>query len=142
MNTTTPTAITLGVVALIVTGCATTPVSTASAQEVPRSQVLNTSFLDQREGFGQVIVKRDQGFSGSACRSRVFANGTAVAEIGTGEKITFFLPEGDQMLGAIAAGICGGGLVEAKVSVSHLRSAVFRISYGSSGDFSIQPTAF
>jgi len=123
-------------------GCATTPVPTSEAREVPKTRVFNASLLDQREGFGQVVVKRDQGFSAAACNSRVFANGIAVAEIAPGEKVTFYLPEGEQMVAAMAAGICIGGLVEAKVSVSRTRPGVFRISYGSSGEFSIQPTAF
>lgn len=123
-------------------GCATTPVPTSAARDVPRTRVLNATLLERKEGLGQVVVKRDEGLSASACNSRVFANGTPVAEIAPGEKVTFYLPEGEQMLAAMATGICIGGLVEAKASVSRSRPAVFRISYGSSGEFSIQPTAF
>lgn len=123
-------------------GCATTPVPTRSARDVPRTRVLNAAFLERKEGLGQVVVKRDEGLSASACNSRVFVNGTPVAEIAPGEKVIFYLPEGEQMLAAMATGICIGGLVEAKASVSRSRPAVFRISYGSSGEFSIQPTAF
>ena len=72
----------------------------------------------------------------------MFANAVAIAEIAPGEKVTFYLPEGEQMVAAIAAGICAGGLVEAKVLVSRSRPSVFRVSYGSNGEFSIQPTAF
>lgn len=123
-------------------GCATTPVPTSAARDVPRTRVLNAALLERKEGLGQVLVKRDEGLSASACNSRVFANGTPVAEIAPGEKVTFYLREGEQMLAAMATGICIGGLVEAKASVSRSRPAVFRISYGSSGEFSIQPTAF
>ena len=123
-------------------GCATTPVPTSTARDVPRTRVLNATLLERKEGLGQVVVKRDEGLAASACNSRVFANGTPVAEIAPGEKVTFYLPEGEQMLAAMATGICIGGLVEAKASVSRSRPAVFRISYGSSGEFSIQPTAF
>ena len=123
-------------------GCAPTPVPTSTARDVPRTRVLNATLLERKEGLGQVVVKRDEGLAASACNSRVFANGTPVAEIAPGEKVTFYLPEGEQMLAAMATGICIGGLVEAKASVSRSRPAVFRISYGSSGEFSIQPTAF
>lgn len=123
-------------------GCATTPVPTSAAREVPRTRVLNPALLERKEGLGQVVVKRDEGLSASACNSRVFANGTPVAEIAPGEKVTFYLPEGEQMLAAMATGICIGGLVEARASVSRSRPAVFRITYGSSGEFAIQPTAF
>jgi hypothetical protein len=123
-------------------GCATTPVPTKSAKNVQNSRVLNPALLERKEGLGQVVVKRDLGLSASACNSRVFANGTPVADIAQGEKVVFYLPEGEQMLAAKAVGICIGGLVEAKVLVNLSRPAVFRISYGSSGEFSIQPTAF
>lgn len=127
---------------LFLFGCATTPVPTSAAREVPRMRVLNPALLERKEGLGQVVVKRDEGLSASACNSRVFVNGAPVAEIAPGEKVTFYLPEGEQMLAAMATGICIGGLVEARASVSRSRPAVFRISYGSSGEFSLQPTAF
>lgn len=123
-------------------GCATTPISTSSARDVPSTRVVNPALLERKEGFGQVVVKRDEGLSASACNSRIFANGKPVAEIAPGEKVIFYLPEGEQMLAAMATGICIGGLVETRASVSRSRPAVFRISYGSSGEFSIQPTAF
>jgi len=87
-------------------GCATTPVSTSGARDVPSTRVLNSDLLKRKEGFGQVVVKRDEGLSASACNSRVFANGIPVAEIAPGEKVIFYLPEGEQMLAAIATGIC------------------------------------
>ncbi len=130
------------VLLLSLLGCATTPIPTSAARDVPRSRVLSATLLERKEGLGQVVVKRDEGFSASACNSRVYANGTPVAEIAPGEKVIFYLPEGEQMLAAMATGICIGGLVETKASVSRSRPAVFRISYGSSGEFSIQPTAF
>ena len=130
------------IAALLLAGCATTPVSTSGAQSVPPTRVLNASFLQRRDGHGEVVIKRDEGFIGSACNTRIFANAVAVAEIAPGEKVVFYLPEGEQMVAAKAAGICAGGLVEAKVLVSRSRSSIFRVSYGSNGEFSIQPTAF
>jgi hypothetical protein len=123
-------------------GCATTPISTDTALEVPRTRVFNGAFLESNKDRGQVIVKRDQGLSASACNSTVFANGVQVAEIAPGEKVTFYLREGEQMLAARANGICAGGLVETKAFVSRSHPSVFRISYGSNGEFAIQPTAF
>ncbi|HJV28863.1 MAG TPA: hypothetical protein VJ673_24520 [Aromatoleum sp.] len=131
-----------GFVGLTLGGCATTPVPTASAPLVPQVRVLNATFLQNKDGTGQVIVKRDSGLSAAACNTRIFANGTPVAEIAPGEKVVFYLPEGEQMLGAIANGICAGGLMETRGTVSRSRPLVFRVSYGSNGEFSIQPTAF
>lgn len=131
-----------GFVGLALIGCATTPVPTASAPNVPPARVLNATLLQKKEGFGQVIVKRDAGLSAGACNTRIFANGTPVAEIAPGEKVVFYLPEGEQMLGAIATGICIGGLIETRATIHKSRPIVYRVSYGSSGEFSIQPTAF
>lgn len=128
--------------ALLVAGCATTPIPTGQAPSVPRSRVLAPDYLQPRAGYGRVIVKRDEGFSASACNTRILANGAPIAEISTGEKVVFYLPPGDQMIAAIAAGICAGGLTEAKVSVSPKRTATYRVGYGSNGEFQLQPTAF
>lgn len=124
-------------------GCATTPIPTSSAQNVPAERVLNASLLKPKDGYGQVIVKRDEGAQYGLCNSRVFANGMPVAEISTGEKVTFYLPEGENIIGAMAAAsLCGGGLVETKVLVVRSHPVTFRIGFGTNGDFFIQPTAF
>jgi hypothetical protein len=123
-------------------GCATTPIPTNSAYDVPSTRVLNSTFLEKKDGFGQVIVKRDNGIAGYGCYYIVFANGTPVAEVATGERIVFYLPEGEQMLAAKATGLCISGLSEAKVIVRRDHPAIFRISYGSQGEFSLQQTAF
>jgi len=127
---------------LLLGGCATTPTPTALARDVPLSRVFQQSLLKASSEGGQVIVKRDEGLSASACNSQIFVNGRLLAEISTGEKVVFYLPEGEHMLGAIAKGICIGGLVESHIRVQRSRPVIYRISYGSSGEFSLQPTAF
>ena len=126
----------------LLSSCATTPVQTASAVSVPVARVLAPSFLKRTDGYGTVVIKRDEGLSASACNTRIFVNGQPIAEISPGEKVTFYLPEGESMLAAEAKGICIGGLVEARVQVSRSRTSIFRVSYGSSGEFSLQPTMF
>ncbi len=128
-------------VLLALTGCATTPVPTASARFVSVDRVLSEKLLERKDGQGQVIIKRDEGMT-PICNTRVFANGIPVADLAPGEKVVFYLPEGEQLVGAVANGLCAGGLVETRASVSRLRPAVFRVSYGSDGEFLIQPTAF
>jgi hypothetical protein len=123
-------------------GCATTPVSTSSARNVPAERVLNASLLKPKDGYGQVIIKRDAGLPNPFCKVRVFANGTPVADMDHSEKIVFYLPEGEQMLAAGAHGFCADVLVEIMALVSRSRPAVFRISGGNDGEFYIQPTAF
>ena len=132
--------LTMGV--LFLGGCATTPVPTSEARPVPLERIQNPTLVKKQQGYGEVTIKRDEGISGSACNTQIFVDGKPVADIAPGEKVVLYLPEGDHMLAAIARGICGGGLVEAKVSASEKRSPVYRVSYGSSGEFSLQLTAF
>lgn len=122
--------------------CATTPTSTAGAEEVSGQHVLKPTILIRGPGSGEVVVKRDSGLNTSTCRSRVFVNGEPVADIAPGEKATIYLPIGAQLLAAKPNGICAGELVEAQATVSEEKTATFRVSYGTWGDFTLQPTAF
>lgn len=133
----------LAAAAIVATaGCSTTPVATNDATPVPLARVSNQMVLDPGPSKGTLIIKRDSGFGGSACNLRVFLNGGAVAELSTSEKITMYVTEGEHMVAAEATGICGGKLTEARAVVNKTRPAVFRLTYGHSGELTIQPTAF
>jgi hypothetical protein len=132
----------LALISTLLLGCATTPIPSGLARDVPLSRVFERSLLKPLPEAGQVIVKRDEGLAASACNSQIHVNGSLLAEISPGEKVVFYLPEGEHMLGAIAKGICIGGLVETRIRVQRKRAVVYRISYGSSGEFSLQPTAY
>ena len=127
--------------AFLLSDCATTPVGTSDARTVPPARVLSTDYITQRAGTCLVVVKRDSGFGGSACSSRVFVDGQAVAGLATGEKVSLYVTPGEHIIGANPNGICGGGLSEVSI-VAHIdRPSILRIRYGSNGDYSIQPTA-
>lgn len=123
-------------------GCATQPIPTSEARFVPQERILDKTFLKPTADSGEVIIKRDSGFGGSACNTRVFANGKATAELATGEKIALFLPIGDHIISAWPNNPCGGGMVETRATVQRNKSVAFRIGYGSNGDFGLYPTAF
>jgi hypothetical protein len=126
---------------VILLGCSTMPSPTDQARDVPSTRILNASLLERREGLGQVIVIRDATFRGVACKDRVFVNGAPVADLAPNEKVTVFLPEGQQLLAAMPMGFCYGGLVETKAFVNLSRPERFRV--GNTGDgFFLQPTAF
>ena len=126
---------------LYATGCATDPISTTAASPVPLKRVARPDFLNPKPGYSQVIVKRDTGFGASACATIVSANAKQIAFIRTGEKVVFYLPEGDHIIGAEPDGICAGGISETSIRVKSDKPIILRIRYGSSGDFTIQPTA-
>ena len=130
-----------GFICCFLVSCATTPISNELSTEVKDENVINSAMKIPKYGHGIVIVKRDIGLNTSACKSRIFVNGQPVADIATGEKVTMFLPYGEQLLAAKATGICAGGLVEIKANVTD-KNSTFRVSYGSWGELSMQPTAF
>lgn len=123
-------------------GCATQPVSTAVAVPVPRDRILAPELLQQEDGRGAVIIKRDSGFGGSGCSARVFVNAKPAADLRPSERVVLHLPVGDHILSAQPNGICGGGMVETRVRVTPTETATFRMGYGTAGDFTFTPTAF
>jgi hypothetical protein len=129
-------------VALAVAGCATRPVSNSEASHVPSSRIIDSKLLQPSPDSGVVTVKRDSGFGGSACSSRVFVNAKPVADLQTSEKVVVYLPAGEYVFSAWPNGICGGGMSEVRALVKSGSELSFRIGYGSNGDFTINATAF
>ena len=132
----------VALVLFFTSGCATTPIATNEALDVPRDRVINASLLVKLDASSVVVVKRDAGFIGATCTSRVFVNAVPVADLARGEKVVLYLPEGEHLVGTRANGICAGGLSETRASIMKGRTYTFRIGYGSNGEYSIQPTAF
>lgn len=123
-------------------GCATQPVSTLAAIPVPPLRVLNSVLVQKAPDTGEVIIKRDAGFTGSACAKRVFADAKPVADLRAGEKVMIYLPEGEHIISAMSNSPCGGGLMEVKVNVKPDGSYVYRIGTQSNMGDGIYPTAF
>jgi len=127
---------------MVLSGCATRPISNTKAIPTPMERILDTHYLQPGQGTGEVTVKRDSGFGGSACSSRIFVDGRPVADIRVSEKIVLYLPEGEHILSAWPNGICGGGMTEIKAVIKAGAQSSYRVGYGSNGHFSINPTAF
>ena len=127
---------------LSIGGCATRPVSNAEAVNVPMERIVDSRYLQNAPNTGQVTVKRDSGFGGSACSSRIFVNAKPVADLRTSEKVVLYLPEGEYVISAWPNSICGGGMSEVRATVKSGGELNFRVGYGSNGDFSINATAF
>jgi hypothetical protein len=125
-----------------VVACATRPVSNAAAEDVPGERLLSTQFSLPAPGTGKVTVKRDSGFGGAACTSRIFLNAKPIADLKPAEKVVMYLPTGDHILSAWPNGACGGGMTEVRAAVKDGAEMNFRVGYGSNGDYSINVTAF
>lgn len=130
------------IAAVIVSGCATRPTSNSESKPVSSNRIIDDRYLNSVPNAGIVTIKRDSGFMGSACTSRVFVNAKPMVDLNSAEKIVLYLPADKYILSVWPNGICGGGMSETTVSVKAEAELSFRIGYGSNGDFTINPTAF
>ncbi|HEX5605255.1 MAG TPA: hypothetical protein VFY96_02010 [Candidatus Binatia bacterium] len=128
---------------LSLTACATTPLTLNQTVAIPESRVLAPQFLSQTSNAGSLVLKRDGGFMGSACTIRVFVDAVPVADLKPSERVELFVPLGEHSVVATATGaICGGGTSEAAVVIMPERQRILRIASGQSGDIFLQPSAF
>ncbi|MGH7783592.1 MAG: hypothetical protein ACREO5_07110 [Candidatus Binatia bacterium] len=112
------------------------------ATAVPDSRILASQLLAAVSNTGSLVVKRDNGFMGSACTIRVFVDAVAVADLKPSEKIEMYLSFGEHSVVASSTGVlCGGGTSETAVVVPE-RQKILRIASGQSGDIFLQPSAF
>src|ERR1700730_17777998 len=132
----------LCVAAACCAGCATRPVSDSDTTPVPPDRIIDSRFLQPSPASGTVTVKRDRGFGGSACSSRVFVDASPTADLRPSERLVVYLPPGDHVISAWPNGVCGGGMSEARANVTSGSKLAFPIGYGSNGDFYVNPTAF
>lgn len=128
--------------AVFLTGCATKPISTEQAKPAPAKQILDETLFSKKPGTGEVVIKRDSGYVGSACLSRVYVDGHEVADLDPEQKITIYPALGDHIFSAWPKGMCGGGMSEQAGKVIEGKVLTYRIGYGSGSEFGIYPTAF
>ncbi|WP_145561145.1 hypothetical protein [Yersinia mollaretii] len=126
----------------LLNGCATTPVSNKDARTVPLERIISKSVQIKNPGEATLIVKRDSGFTGSGCNIVVYLDGKAIAELDTGEKITFYAQPGDHILSAKQTSICVAGLKEVGITLQENDKKTYRIGFGGNVDMSINATAF
>lgn len=134
--------IALALVIVGISGCATKPVTNEQAQNIPAKQILDSSFFSKKEGTGEVIIKRDSGVMGGACMTRVYLDGKEIADLDTAQKAVIYPKVGNHIFSAWPKGMCGGGMSEQSGTVIDGKTLMYRIGYGTNGDFGIYPTAF
>ncbi|MBI1976150.1 MAG: hypothetical protein HYS56_01415 [Candidatus Omnitrophica bacterium] len=136
--------------AVFTSGCATTPVSYSEARPVPLKRVFAPQFLTERAETVKITVKRDSGFTGSACTFSVFLDGSLIAELRGGERVDLYVKPGDHVLSTRVkrnpfyplwgCGSLGTAEVEVIVIVGQWKS--YRIGLGQGGTLQFSPTAF
>jgi hypothetical protein len=130
----------LPIAAVLLTGCATSPLSSEMASPVPEARLL--AFQDANHGASRLVITRDKGATGFGCRTNTFINGVHAAEIGAAETASFFLPPGRHLIGVNTRGICSSGMKEAELSMVEGEERRFRISIDNTGSLHLSPTAF
>ncbi|MCE5232912.1 MAG: hypothetical protein ABFC67_10770 [Mizugakiibacter sp.] len=93
---------------LLLTACATKPISLVDAKPVPADRLLAFS-TPSVAGSGELTVVRDVGLTGGGCYLGVFVNHELAVEIDRGERATLYLPAGRFVVSAKSVGraLCG-----------------------------------
>lgn len=130
----------VAVIALLLSGCSTSPVSYDQAQPVPPDRLHD--YQQSGADMARLSVTRDSGILGSACMTDTMIDGKLSAEIKPGEIAAFQVPPGRHIIGAKPQGICGGGLIETEVRADAGQQYRYRISINSTGSMRIAPTAY
>lgn len=100
-------------VMLLLSGCATDPVSNSQATPVKA-----LAYASPIENGATLIVKRDSGFMGAACKTTVHLDGQKVASLGPADLVTLYIPVGEHIVGAVNGGVCGGAVSESGFTVT------------------------
>jgi hypothetical protein len=132
----------IAVAALLLAGCATQPVPDENARSISEDHVLDTQFLKQVPGTGEVTIIRDSGTMGSTCAVPFYVDGEPIAEFRTMEKLVLFLPAGSHILSVRLDGFCGRAMSEIETLIKADHASKYRIGWGADGILVIKPTAF
>lgn len=129
---------------LVLVGCATTPVSPASATRVPTARLF--AFQDPTpERNATIIVTRDSGFLGSGCFFSFTINGVHAARFDVGETARFYVPPGEVLLrngrDQMGRGLCAfekDHWVQRETVLRAGETKYFRLSLDGSGQPDVQ----
>lgn len=130
--------------ALMLSGCATTPMDHARAVPVPADRLVG--FQNSIDGpSGTLVLTRDKGFLGSGCYYGFFIDNTLAARIDNSEAATFIVPTGELVLRAgrdpEGKALCGLGKEEWTQRETIIRDGekkYFRLSIDPNGKTDIQ----
>jgi hypothetical protein len=133
----------LAATALVLAGCATTPVPSSSATPVPEERILAPDFTRPQQGFAMLVVTRDKGFLIATCEATFFVDGVKVAKLLQKEQLRLFVEEGKHLVGVTGdQGICLGGADQQSIEVTRAKPVLLRIAAGNGLGLKIEPSAF
>ncbi len=122
---------------VILSGCATAPVSTQESRSTPKTHILSSpsgQVTDAHQG-GHLIVVRDKGFLGTAANLRLSIDSVAVADLRPAQRYDVFLKEGEYVLAAIPVPnlFSANTAAETSVNVKQGHTYMFRAGFGYGG---------
>jgi hypothetical protein len=133
---------------ILLTACASSPVSTKDAVEAPSANVYVPEAFVAGADKGQIVLTRDSSFGGK-CALGVYLDGKLVAAIEREQKLVMYAKPGEHVLGA-GPNPNGGGVCnwfsdslrrEVSINVVAEKQSKYRLAMVS-GQITIMPTAF
>jgi hypothetical protein len=130
---------------VLLSGCATTPVSPTEASRVPAERLL--AFQESApDRTATLVVTRDSGLLGSGCFASFLIDGTHAARFGPGETAQFRVTPGEIVLrngvDLMGRGLCGFGSsdywTQRETILRAGETKYFRLSLDASGKPDIQ----
>lgn len=126
----------LPLVATALAACSTTPVPLSEANFTADQYLYRTASADT----APVTVRRDRGFYGAACATRIYANGGLAARLQAGEAVVLNIPAGEVILGAEPGTLCPGNLVEREATLQAGKPVHFRVGIPTNGNLGLYRT--
>ncbi len=127
--------------ALLLAGCATSPVPVGQADQVPPDRLYGLQ-QDPDTPHGTVQITRDSGVNFSMCTVSAHVDGTKVADFKPSETASFYVSPGEHVLGvSTGGGICANLVQEIESSIGVDENKRYRIYMDASGTLGISRTA-
>jgi hypothetical protein len=133
--------ISLVLIALYLTACATSPVKVSESQQVSPDRLLSgySALAQPSPSKAKVVVIRDAGMLGAGAPARLSVDGAPVARLWPGKRVEFYVASGEHILGVSPDPQLTGALTENSFSFTPGRTYYFRISITESS-LRIQPS--
>lgn len=121
-------------------GCSSSSISVSKAKVAPQERI----FKYQTQNVSTLTIVRDKGLVGSGCYASIFINGETSAKLKPGEKVTFFLNEGEWIVGTSieSSGLCAfnPSRIEREIRLKQDDAKTYRVFTTWDGTMDILPT--
>jgi len=133
----------LATLVAMLAGCyQTMPISNSIAAQAPPEAVLDPVAATAREGAGRVIVTRDRGYVGMACKFRIHIDGKPAVALKQGQTFTLYAEPGERIIAVTSP--CSGQVPETRQLLVNVEAGVtkkVRVGVTEAMDFLIEHSA-